>query len=281
MFPMPSPPGRIDALPALRATEARLLELLAGLSNADWEQPTSVPGWRVRHVAGHLLDTALRRLTLARDGVAVDQPASFAAEDVRAFVDRANAEGVQVLGRLSPAVLRSLMRPASAALCRYLDSRDPEAPAVFPVSWAGETSSPHWFDVARELTERWHHQQQIRLALGRPGLMTRDLYQPVLDCFARAWPYAYRDVTATPGTHVAVEITGEAGGVWTIVRGPDGWRLTRERLPRPSAVVTVPGDIAWRIFTKGIRPEEARRLSHVEGDAALAQTVFSTKAIVG
>lgn len=281
MFTRPSPAGRIDALPALRATEALLLELLVDLSNTDWEHPTIVPGWRVRHVAGHLLDTALRRLTLARDGVAFDRPTSFAAEDVRAFVDRANAEGVRVLGRLSPAVLLSLMRPASAALCACLESRDPDAPAVFPVSWAGESESPHWFDVARELTERWHHQQQIRLALGRPGLMTRALYHPVLDCFARAWPYTYRDVTAAPGTHVAIEITGDAGGAWTIVREPDAWMLTHGRLRRPAAEVTISGDIAWRIFTKGIAPDEARRLSRVEGDAALAHTVFTTRAIVG
>lgn len=277
----PSPAGPIDALPALRATESLLLTLLAELTAADWDQPTIVPGWRVRHVAGHLLDTAMRRLSLARDGVTFERPSSFNAEDVRAFVDRANAEGALVLGRLSPAVLLSLMRPTSASLCDYLDSRDPEAPAVFPVSWAGETSSPHWFDVARELTERWHHQQQIRLALDRPGLMTRALYHPVLDCFFRALPYAYRDVAAKPGAHVAVEVTGDAGDVWTVFRGPDGWMLTAERLARPTAAMTIPGDIAWRIFTKGIAPEEARRLSHVEGDAALAQTVFSTRAIVG
>ena len=37
---------------------------------------------------------------------------------------------------------------------------------AFGVAWAGEERSPAWFDVARELTERWHHQAHIRLATG-------------------------------------------------------------------------------------------------------------------
>jgi hypothetical protein len=47
---------------------------------------------------------------------------------------------------------------------RFHKSLDPLAPAAFAVSWAGEETSSNWFDTARELTERWHHQQQIRLA---------------------------------------------------------------------------------------------------------------------
>ena len=64
---------------------------------------------------------------------------------------------------------------------------------MFPVSWAGEQESANWFDIAREFTERWHHQQQIRLAVEKPGIMTREFYYPVLDCFMRALPYSYRD----------------------------------------------------------------------------------------
>jgi len=40
----------------------------------------------------------------------------------------------------------------------------------------------------RELTERWHHQQQIRQATGRAGIMTPELYHPALDCFMRRLP---------------------------------------------------------------------------------------------
>ena len=62
MSPDHVPLGPINAVAAIVETDARLIDLLDGLSLQDWEVPTIVPRWRVRHVAGHLLDTALRRL---------------------------------------------------------------------------------------------------------------------------------------------------------------------------------------------------------------------------
>ena len=97
----------------------------------------------------------------------------------------------------------------------------------FPVSWAGEARSPVWFDVARELTERWHHQQQIRDAVGADPLTTREFLHPVLDTFMRALPFASRHVTADDGTLWKVEIGGPAGGY--LVPAPRGWSLAARR----------------------------------------------------
>ena len=66
------------------------------------------------------------------------------------------------------------------------------------MAWAGESESQSWFDVARELTERWHHQQQIRLAAGAPPLDDPRWSGPVFETFLRALPFRYRD-TAAPG----------------------------------------------------------------------------------
>jgi uncharacterized protein (TIGR03083 family) len=287
----PAPLGPIKAVPALVETDAWLLDLLDGLSADDWDRETIVRGWRVRHVAGHLLDTALRRLSVVRDGVAVERPASGSPEDVRAFVDRINAEGVAVYGRLSPRVLRAQMAEAATALHEHLRQLDPMAPAVFAVSWAGETTSPNWFDTARELTERWHHQQQIRLALDRPGILTRAMYHPVLDCFVRVLPHAYRAVDASPGTDVEFHVSGDAGGTWHLMRTGEGWGLfaidddpsEEEPQPRaaPAARITVPEDAAWRLFTKALPAEEAERVIVIEGDRTLAAAALGATAIVG
>jgi hypothetical protein len=111
------------------------------------------------------------------------------------LVNRLNAEGVTVYRRLRP-VLIDMMKAACQQSASFHDSLDLFAPATFTVSWAGEETSLNWFDTARELTERWHHQQQIRLATNRPGIMTPDLYHPVLDCFVRGLPHVYQDVDA-------------------------------------------------------------------------------------
>jgi uncharacterized protein (TIGR03083 family) len=277
----PTPLGPIDALDAIVETDARLLELLDALSPADWDQPTIVPRWRVRHIAGHLLDTALRRLTIVRDGVAVERPASGSAADVRTFVDRLNAEGVAVYGRLSPPVVATLMRAAVAELHRHLRGLDPGGPATFAVSWAGEDHSANWFDIARELTERWHHQQQIRLALDRPGLLEPLLYHPVLATLLRVLPHTYRAVPAAAGTHIDVVVPGASGGVWRLYRAPDRWLLTADALAGPAAQVTIPEDIAWRVFTKGISRADVAAQVVIEGDRALGLPVLDAVAIVG
>lgn len=277
----PDSRGPIDALDALERVEAELLALLAGVTPDEWNAPTIVRGWHVRHVVGHLLDTATRKLALVRDGFGVEQPASGAPEDVRAFVDRLNAEGVRVYGRLSCDVSRLLLSHVSPAFCAWHRALDPMAPAAFAVSWAGEAQSPNWFDTARELTERWHHQAQIRLALDRPALDAREVYHPVLDCFMRVLPYAYRHVSAPPGTLVSIRVDGHAADDWQLFRGPDRWLLSGGLTTIPTTVVGIPGDIAWRVFTKGIDRVELERRVAIAGDPSLAQHALTAVAIVG
>lgn len=281
MAALPPPLGPILAAPLLPLVEDALLGLLAGLSGDDWDRPTIVPGWRVRHVAGHLLDTSLRKLAAVRDGHAPDRPRSGSAADLRAFVDRLNAEGVAVYSRLSPSVLLALMRQASREFCEFHLALDPFAPAAFAVSWAGQTESPNWFDTARELTERWHHQEQIRLAVGRPGIMTPELYRPVLDCFMRALPHAYRDVAAGPESRVTIRVDGVGGGEWHLFRGRSAWMLVAQPAGHAVATVAIPGTIAWRLFTKGLTRAEADARVVIEGTRALGVPVLHAMAIVG
>ena len=163
----------------------------------------------------------------------------------------------------------------------FHESLDPFAPAAFSVSWAGEDRSLNWFDTARELTERWHHQQQIRLATNRPGLMTPELYHPVLDCFLRGLPHAFRDVAAPEGTTVLVEISGDCGGSWTLAKDPLAWTLVKNSGAVYKSRVTIPQALAWRLFTKGIDPDLIQPQIKVEGDPILVEKVLHLTVIVG
>jgi len=261
--------------------ESLLIELLRSLELADWERQTISPKWKVKDVAAHLLDTQLRKLSVVRDHYAAEQPVIHSAADLVAFVDRLNEEGVRLYRRLSPSVLISLMEVASRQSAEFHGSLDPFAPAAFPVSWAGDDTSPNWFDTAREYTERWHHQQQIRLAVDRPGILIRELYHPVLDCFMRALPHAYRKVTAEPDTLLVVEITGDAGGRWHLHREGGAWRLRDRGIGKLAAHVTIPQEIAWRIFTKGLDPASASTQARFEGDQELGRYILEMKAVVG
>ena len=260
--------------------DGMLIELLRPLAPEDWEKQTVSPKWKVRDVAAHLLDTALRGVSIGRDGYVSESPKISSAADLGAFINRLNGEGVMVYRRLSPVVLIRLLEMASQLLEELHISRDPHAAAPYSVSWAGEEKSANWFDTAREFTERWHHQQQIRLAVDKPGIMTRELYHPVLDCFLRALPFSYRGVSAKPGTFLEIKISGECGGSWYLYRAEETWQLVAEPFGEKISETTIPQEIAWRIFTKGIDRESVLSQVKVTGDAKLGQRVLGMISIV-
>jgi len=264
----------------LRKVDEKLIELLRSLSASEWDAQTVAPRWKVRDVAAHLLDTVLRKLSLVRDSWYVEDVKIESPQDVVTLVNRLNEEGVRVYRRLSPVVLIDMMKLACEQSASFHESLDPFAPAAFGVSWAGEARSLNWFDTARELTERWHHQQQIRLATNRPGIMTPELYHPVLDCFLRGLPHLYRDTDASSGTVLLVEITGECGGQWFLSRENERWELVKEPAAEPAARVTIPQEIAWRVFTKGIDRASAKAQIKIEGDPRLGSHVLELTSII-
>ncbi len=265
----------------LRQVDEKLIDLLRALAPSEWELQTVAPLWRVRDVAAHLLDTALRKLSLVRDSCYVETADIRSQQDLITLVNRLNREGVTVYRRLSPQVLIDLLRLATTQSAEFHESLDPFAAATFNVSWAGEETSLNWFDTARELTERWHHQQQIRLATHRPGIMTRDLYHPVLDCLLRGLPHAFLEVEASPGTVLLLEISGECGGQWFLERGPAAWNLVARPGSDYAARVSVPQELAWRVFTKGIDRSSARAQLEIDGDRGLGERILDLTAIVG
>jgi uncharacterized protein (TIGR03083 family) len=265
-------PEPILAGPLFAPLHDELMTLLRSLTADEWLAPTAAGAWKVRDVAVHLLDTGMRRLSMHRDGYTPPLPADAFANGLAAFVNGMNASGVAYAQRLSPAMLIDLHECYGLQLAEFLASLDPFADAQWGVSWAGEEQSPMWFDVARELTERWHHQQQIRDAVGRAPLYARFL-APVIDTFVRALPYTYRDVDAPEGTTIVLRIDDAA---WTLARERSSWRLYVDAAESPTTTVTMIGDAAWRVFTKQKIDPQAR----IEGDARYAEPVLGMVAII-
>ncbi len=267
--------------PLLRLVDAKLIKLLPELRPDEWDLPTVALDWKVRDVAAHLVDTVLRKLSMVRDHWFVEQLNILTPQDVIDLVNRLNREGVIVYRRLSPPVLTGMMESACLQSADFHESLDPFAPATFNVSWAGESTSLNWFDTARELTERWHHQQQIRHATKRPGIMTPEFYHPVLDCFMRGLPYSFRDVDAPVGTTVELKIAGDCGGTWLLSKQDSRWGFATSSETEAAARVSIPQELAWRVFTKGIDRTEMLAHSSLEGDRTLGERVFHLTAIVG
>jgi uncharacterized protein (TIGR03083 family) len=261
---------------------ASLLELLASLSAEQWQAPTVCPGWSVKDVALHLLDDDIGLLSRRRDGVAPadasTEPGGF--QELVAFLDRLNQTWVEAARRISPRLLCELLAFTGEATWRYLASLDPLA-VEGSVSWVGPDPVPNWLDVAREYTERWTHQQQIRDAVGVPGLKQAEFMAPVLATFVHALPRAFADAPAPAGTTVEVAVGGQGGGCWVLTRTPDGWHLAAGTAAEPVARVALDAETAWRLWTKGIGPAAAEAGVSISGDRALGRLVLEAVAIIG
>jgi len=261
--------------------EAKLIELLRSLAPEDWEKQTLAPKWKVKDVAAHLLDTQIRKLAAARHGYKAENSKKLSPAKLLTLINSLNAEGVRQHRQLLPEELISRMEAASRESAEYHDALNPFGTAMFPVSWAGEEESANWFDTAREFTERWHHQQQIRLAVDKPGILTQEFYFPVLDCFMRGLPYSYRSVDARPASLARFHIKGESGGSWYLFRDSEDWKLIAAPAGEKISETTIPQEIAWRIFTKGIAFDEARTQVQVAGDEAVGLHILKMISIVG
>jgi uncharacterized protein (TIGR03083 family) len=264
----------------MREVNAALLSLLESLDADDWKKPTTHPTRDVKDIVAHLLDGSLKRLSIQRDGHFLDAPEIRSFEDTVAFIQRLNTEWMVAARRFSPRLLIEWLRRTDEEVVALFAKIEPHAPAPFGVAWAGEEWSPSWFDIAREYTEKWHHQQQIRDAVGRPGLDERRYLHPVLQTFMRGLPYAYRDAVATDGTRVRIVVTGEAGGTWHLFRQGECWELADSSEGRAAAVVTLDAQTAWRLWTKGVDREAARARALLEGDLALCAPLFEMVTIM-
>ena len=272
-------PDKIIVADRFAALRTELLHLLAGLDAEEWALSTAAPLWSVKDIVAHLLGGDVAILSGKRDGFRLPHKVD-SNEQLIKLVDRLNAEWVLAMHRVSPQLLCELLAVTGPEVESCFSSLDPLAMGG-SVSWVGPSPAPVWLDLAREFTERWHHQQQIRDATGRPPLYAPYFFGPVLDAFVRALPHSFRALTAPLGTSVMLEISGEAGGTWFVYLGNAGWVLLLDTPTKPAGTVTLPQDVAWRLFTKGIDREKARSLAVMSGDVHLVEPIFATTSVIG
>jgi uncharacterized protein (TIGR03083 family) len=269
--------------PLFRPLHAELLSVLRSIRAEDWERPTLAPRWRVRDVAAHLFDTAVRRIAAQRDRhrSTTDRHDS---RSVLQLINELNASGVEFAQRLSPALLIDLLALSGDALSTLVEGLDPERTAPISVLWAGEQRSANWMDIGREYTERWHHQMQIRDAVGAPLLLEPRWTTPMLEISVRALPYAYAEVEATAGTCVTVEITSDLPGAseihYTIARARDRWTLHRGSAPGAAATVRLDVDTAWRLFFNALSRNDAAARVTRRGEDHLTGPILAARAVM-
>ncbi|TVP43411.1 MAG: hypothetical protein EA350_13755 [Gemmatimonadales bacterium] len=274
-------PGPVDTAELFRPLLAQLIDLLRGLPPEAWHFPAVGDSWRVRDVVAHLIDGDLRRISAQRDGHAPPPPHPINGyRDLVDHLDSLNREWVVAFHRLSPAVLVALAEWSGAEVAAVMEGLNPQGPALYPVAWAGEGRSQNWMDVGREFTEKWHHQQQIRVAVAAPLLLEATWTTPLFRLSMRALPPAFEKRDAPVGTAVSVVVEGEGGGAWSVVREVGGWLLREGMASAPRTVLRLSADNGWRWLYNALPPDAAMERVQIAGDPHWARVVLSARSVM-
>jgi len=270
----------IEVVHLLPVLDKKLIELLKSLSPEEWQQQTIAKLWKVKDVAAHLLDGNIRILSMLRDNYFGEKADIKSYQDLVDFLNGLNADWVKAMKRVSPSMLILLHESTGKLYCDYYASLDPFGKSGFAVDWAGESESKNWMHIAREYTEKWLHQQQIRDAVNKPGLMTREFYYPFIDIFMLALPHTYRDVQAENGTSIKLTIITDIGGSWFLNRVDGKWKVDKSSVKIPFTEISIGPDIAWKLFSKSLRPHEVRNKVTITGNQELGEVALSMVSVM-
>jgi uncharacterized protein (TIGR03083 family) len=266
----------------LKEIDRLLIDYLRTLTPEQWDAQTVAPKWKVKDVALHLLDGNLRAISMLRDGYWADPNATFNSYgELLTYLNGLNASWIEGTRRLSPQVTTDLLEFSGHQYLAMLADLDPFAQATFSVAWAGEESSQNWFHIAREYTEKWHHQQQIRLATGDEETLLKELYyRPYLTTTVHALPHHYREVPGVKGDVLQFVFRGETDKSWALRWGEGSWNLTDDSVDYPRSTIIIPDRFAWQVFMKAMTREEAASHVHVEGDEKAGHHLLNLIAVM-
>jgi uncharacterized protein (TIGR03083 family) len=266
---------RVETVHLLPWIRRSLTGLLRTLGPTQWGAPTVCGDWTVGDIAAHLLGVELGNVSVRRDGAHVQGPDPEAQVTLGAWLGEFNEQWVAAARRLSPRIIADLLDLSGIWFEDHVSSLRSENMGA-PVQWAGPAPAPVWMDVAREYTERWVHQQQIREVVGEEDLLEPVYLAPVVATFVHALPVALEDVPAPEGTVVGYEVEGDAGGAWHLVRKHDDWDLQAGQSREARTRLTTTADNAWRMFTR----HPGARSPTVVGDPRITDAMAGAVAII-
>lgn len=263
-----------------RQIDALLIDVLQSLTEAEWQMPTVAKQWCVKDVAAHLLDGNLRTLSIQRDKYFGETPDGINSyKDLVIWLNQINASWVAASKRLSPQVLVMLLQATGPLVSNYYASLPPDETAIFSVAWAGETQSKNWLHVAREYTEKFIHQQQIRAAVCKEALISEAYFVPFVQIIMQALPFTFKHVSAAIDTTIKINIT-PVGGTYYLVKQAQGWQLMTETKVQPITTLTIDSNIAWQLFSGSMPTDIAKQQIKIEGFASLADIVLSMRSFM-
>ncbi|MGW8950418.1 maleylpyruvate isomerase family mycothiol-dependent enzyme [Streptomyces sp. NPDC055709] len=247
-------------------------ELVQPLAEGEWNRATPCPGWSVRDIVSHVIGMECEMLgdprpihTLPRDLYHVRDEFSRYMEmqvDVRR-----HHTAPEMTSELEYTIIRRNRQLRN-------ESRAPETKVRAPLG-AEQTLELAYrmraFDV-------WLHEQDLRVALNRPGnldspgaLVTRDNFLAILP------KVVAKDAGAPPGSAVVFDVHGPVEFLRTVRVDADG-RGSIDGAPSlgPAATLALDWETYVRLAAGRVRPAAVADRIKVEGDADLAAAILES-----
>jgi uncharacterized protein (TIGR03083 family) len=250
---------REEAVAALDEEWDALAALAGDLEPADWARPTACPGWTVKEQFSHIL--AIEAMLLGRPAPEVALPPG--ADHVHNEMGRVNELWAQHYRSVPVIVSR---RAALATMTQD----DFDAPAMTP---AGQDTYGRFMRI--RVMDQWIHEQDIRLAVGKPGHLEGRAPRSALAEVKMALGYAVGKKAGAPsGTSVRFVLTGPINSRIDVVVDHRAQVVDVIR-GTPTVSIEVPGDAFIRVAAGRVPEGKAAELAtRMDGDRALGEQLL-------
>jgi uncharacterized protein (TIGR03083 family) len=259
------------ATAALAETWGSLAEVCHELSGTEWALPTECPGWDVKDQLSHLI--GIERMIMGDATPEWDGPLG---DHVKTDFAAMNERWVAVRrGEPGPAVWSEFVEVTQARLAQLRAHTGAEWAAV---GFSPLGDMPHASFMDLRVYDSWVHEQDVRLALDRPGGSGGRASSISLDRVQGAMGFVVGKRAATPdGNVVRFEIAGPGDDARTFALATEGGRA---RPAEAGATPTVTLGLSSIDFVRlGCGRATAGQVQaaggiQVGGDAALAEQIL-------
>jgi uncharacterized protein (TIGR03083 family) len=243
------------------------------LTDEEWNLPSECPGWSVRDLLSHLIGIERQLLGDAPPPAVAEAPHvrnPLGASNEAWVVARRALPGREVLAEFEDVTGRRLGQLRALA---------PEAFDAVGPSPVGEVPYRRFMEV--RVMDCWVHEQDMRVATGRPGHVEGPAADIAMAHLAEPMGFVVgKKAGAAEGTGVRFELAGTpARRIDVAVR--DG-RARREDLVGPTVVLRMDAEVFWRLACGRVTGEAAlgAGLVGIEGDVELGGRVLGAMAFM-
>ncbi|MFF1354901.1 maleylpyruvate isomerase family mycothiol-dependent enzyme [Streptomyces sp. NPDC058297] len=247
-------------------------ELVTPLVEGEWNRATPCPGWSVRDIVSHVIGLDCEMLgdprpihTLPRDLYHVQNEHQRYMEmqvDVRR-----HHTAPEMTSELEYTIIRRSRQLRN-------ESREPAAMVRGPLG----TEETLEFAMRKRAFDVWVHEQDLRVATGRPGnldspgaYVTRDMLLAVLP------KVVAKDASAPANSAVVFDVHGPVEFLRTVRVDADG-RGTIDGAPSlgPAATLSLDWETYVRLACGRVTPDAVSDRIKTEGDLDLAQAILNS-----